>query len=67
MQSMINSILERQARSSDKLMRRLIEERDRKKLVDCNVNPSSSCAVNFTQTNTVTEPPRGGIHRPGSA
>jgi hypothetical protein len=56
---MINSALERQAKSSDELMRRLIEELDGKKLVDSNVNPSSSssssssssCVVNFAQTN----------------
>jgi hypothetical protein len=48
---MINSALERQAKRSDELMRRLIEEWDGKKLVDSNVNHSSSCAVNFAQTN----------------
>jgi hypothetical protein len=54
-QSMINSVLERQAKSSDKLVRRLIEEQDGKKLVDSNVNPSpSSYAVNFTQINLQT-------------
>jgi hypothetical protein len=48
---MINSVLKRQAKSIDKLVCRLIEEQDRKKLVDSNVNPSSSsCAVNFAQT-----------------
>jgi hypothetical protein len=50
-QSMINSALERQTKSSNKLVRRLIDERDRKKLVDSNVNPSSSCTFNFAQTN----------------
>jgi hypothetical protein len=51
-QSMINSALERQAKSSDKLVHRLIEERDRKILIDYSFNPSSSsCTVNFTQTN----------------
>jgi hypothetical protein len=52
-QSMINSVLKRQVKSTDKLICRLIDERDRKKLVDHNVNPSSSssCVVNFTQTN----------------
>jgi hypothetical protein len=50
-QSMINSALERQAKSSDELVRRLIEERDGEKLADSNVNPSpSSCAINFAQT-----------------
>jgi hypothetical protein len=52
---MINSALERQAKSSDELMHRLIEERDGKKLIDFNVNPSSSSyAVNFAQTNPQT-------------
>jgi hypothetical protein len=40
-QSMINSALERQAKSSNELMRRLIEERDEKKLMDSIVHPSS--------------------------
>jgi hypothetical protein len=48
---MINSALENQAKSSDELMCRLIEERDRKKLADSDINPSSSCAINFAQTN----------------
>jgi hypothetical protein len=51
---MINSVLERQAKSSNELMRRLIEERDEKKLVDSNVHASSSsssCIVNFAQAN----------------
>jgi hypothetical protein len=51
-QFMINSVLERQVKSSDELIRRLIEERKGKKLADSNDNPSSlSCNVNFTQTN----------------
>jgi hypothetical protein len=51
-QSMINSALERQAKSSNELMCRLIEEWDQKKLVDSNVHASSSsCAVKFAQTN----------------
>jgi hypothetical protein len=50
---MINSTLERQARSGDELMHRLIEERDRKKLIDSNVDPSS-CSINFAQTNSQT-------------
>jgi hypothetical protein len=51
-QVMINSVLERQAKSSNELMRRLIEERDEKKLVDSNVHASSSsCIVNFAQAN----------------
>jgi hypothetical protein len=51
-QSMINSALERQAKSTDELLHRLIEERNGKKLDATTVNPSSStCVVNFTQTN----------------
>jgi hypothetical protein len=51
-QVMINSVLERQVKSSNELMRKLIVERDRKKLIDSNVHTfSSSCAVNFAQTN----------------
>jgi hypothetical protein len=53
-QPMINFALERQAKSSDELVRRLIEQRDGKKLVDSDVNPSSSCAINFAQTNPQT-------------
>jgi hypothetical protein len=54
-QSMINSTLERQARSTDKLFLRLIEERDGKKLDSFNINPSSSsCAISFVQTNPQT-------------
>jgi hypothetical protein len=41
-QSMINSVLERQAKSSNELMRRLIEEQNEKKLLDSNVHPFSS-------------------------
>jgi hypothetical protein len=48
---MINSALERQVKSSDELVHRLIEERDEKKLLDSNVHPSSSCTINFAQTN----------------
>jgi hypothetical protein len=51
-QSMINSTLERQAKRSDELMCRLIVEWDGKKLVDSNVHhSSSSCTINFAQTN----------------
>jgi hypothetical protein len=51
-QVMINSALERQVKSSNEMMHRLMEERDGKKLVDSNVHASfSSCAVNFTHTN----------------
>jgi hypothetical protein len=39
----------------DKLLRRLIEERDEKKLDASSINPSSStCTVSFTQTNPHT-------------
>jgi hypothetical protein len=49
---MINYALERQAKSSNELMHMLIEEQNRKKLVDSNVHASSSsCAVNFAQSN----------------
>jgi hypothetical protein len=52
---MINSALERQAKSTDELVHRLIEELDGKNLADPNANPSSSSyAVNFTQTNPQT-------------
>jgi hypothetical protein len=51
-QNMINSTLERQAKSTDELLHRLIEEWDGKKHSDANVNSSSStCAINFAQTN----------------
>jgi hypothetical protein len=54
-QNMINSTLERQAKSTDELLRKLIGERDGKKRSDANVNPSSStCAINFSQTNPDT-------------
>jgi hypothetical protein len=57
-QSMINSALERQAKSTDELLHRLMEERDRKKLNATSANPSSStCAVGFTQTNPCTSGP----------
>jgi hypothetical protein len=46
---MINSVLERQAKSTNELHRMLVEE---KKLDTTSVNPSSStCVVSFTQTN----------------
>jgi hypothetical protein len=55
---MINSVLQRQAKSTDELLRRLIEERDEKKPDATKVNPSSStCAVSFTQTNLHTSGP----------
>jgi hypothetical protein len=60
-QFMINSTLERQAKSTDELLRRLIEERDGKKLDATIVNLSSStCTVNFTQTNLHTSDPSAG-------
>jgi hypothetical protein len=68
-QSMINSALERQTKSSAELMSRLIEGWDGKKLVDSNVNPSSSsCAINFAQTNTQTSgTSAGGTTMPNSS
>jgi hypothetical protein len=55
---MIDSTLERQAKSADELLRRLIEKWDRKKLDASKVNPSSSTyAVSFTQTNPHTSGP----------
>jgi hypothetical protein len=59
-QNMINSALERQARSTDELLCRLIEERDGKKLDTTSANPSSTCAVNFAQTNPHTSGPSAG-------
>jgi hypothetical protein len=60
-QNMINSVLERQAKSTDELLHRLTEERDGKKLNTTSANPSSSTyAVNFTQTNPHTSSPSAG-------
>jgi hypothetical protein len=59
-QAMINSALERQAKSTDELFRRLIEERDEKKFDATMVNPSSTCTVSFTQTNPHTSGPSVG-------
>jgi hypothetical protein len=53
-QSMINFALERQAKSINELLCMLIEEWDGKKLYNLNVNPSSFCIVNFTQTDPHT-------------
>jgi hypothetical protein len=66
---MINSTLENQAKSTNELLRRLIEERDGKKYGDSSVNPSSStCAVSFTQTNPHTSgPSAGGTSMPNSS
>jgi hypothetical protein len=47
-QNMINYALERQAKSTDELVHRLIEERDGKRCDDSNTKPSSSTStVNF--------------------
>jgi hypothetical protein len=55
---MINSALERQAKSTNELLRRLIEERDGKKYSDPNVNPSpSTSAVSFAPINPHTSGP----------
>jgi hypothetical protein len=53
-QSLINSALERQAKSIDELLRRLIEERDGKNFDATSVNPSSTSTISFTQTNPYT-------------
>jgi hypothetical protein len=65
-QVMIDSVLERQSKSTDELLRRLIEERDVKKTDATKVNHSSStCAVNFTQTNPhISGPSAGGTSMP---
>jgi hypothetical protein len=58
---MINSALERCAKSTDELLCSFIEERDGKKQNDANANPSSStCAINFAQTNLHTSGPSAG-------
>jgi hypothetical protein len=50
-QIMINYVLEKQAKSSNEMIHRLIEERW-KKIIDPNVNASSSSgSVNFVETN----------------
>jgi hypothetical protein len=60
---MINSTLERQAKSMDELLHRMIEERNGKKLDATSVNPSSSTsAVSFTQTNPHTSGASVGWH-----
>jgi hypothetical protein len=65
-QNMINFALERQAKSTDELLHRLIMEWDEKKHIDANVNPSSStCTVNFAQTNPhISGPLVGGTTKP---
>jgi hypothetical protein len=60
-QVMIDSALERQAKSTNEMLRRLIEERDGKRLDVTSANPSSStCAISFTQTNPHTSGPSVG-------
>jgi hypothetical protein len=60
-QNMINSALERQAKSTYELMCMLIEEQDGKKLDTTSANHSSfTCAVNFAQTNLHTSGPLAG-------
>jgi hypothetical protein len=65
-QAMINSALERQAKSVNELLRRLIKEQDEKKIDATSVNLSSStCTVSFTQTNPRTSGPSvGGTFMP---
>jgi hypothetical protein len=67
---MIDSVLERQAKSTDKLFYRLTDEQDGKKLDATKVNPSSSnCAISFTQTNPHTSGPSTGgtsMHNPST-
>jgi hypothetical protein len=65
-QAMIYCALERQAKSTDELLCKLIEDRDWKKFDATSVNPSSStCAVSFTQTNPHTSGASvGGIFMP---
>jgi hypothetical protein len=67
-QIMINYALERQAKSTDELLCRLIEEQDGKKLDASSANPSSTCAVGFAQTNPHTcGPSAGGTSMPNPA
>jgi hypothetical protein len=65
-QNMINSALERQTKSTDGLLRRLIEERDGKKHNDSNANLSSSTStVSFAQINPHSSgPSTGGTSMP---
>jgi hypothetical protein len=60
---MINTALERQTKNTNELLRRLIEERDRKKKLDAtSANPSSSTStVSFIQTNSHTSGPLAGV------
>jgi hypothetical protein len=60
-QNMITSALQRQAKSTDWLLHRLIKEQDGKKLEAISANPSSStCVVSFTQPNPYTSGPSVG-------
>jgi hypothetical protein len=60
-QVMTNSALERQAKSTDELLCRLIEEQDGKNPDATKVNPSScTCAINFTKINPYTSGPSSG-------
>jgi hypothetical protein len=62
---MINSALEMQAKSIDELLHRLIEEWDEEKHDTTSANTSSTCAINFTQTNPHTSGPLvGGTSMP---
>jgi hypothetical protein len=52
---MINSALERQAKSTDELLLRLIEEQNGEKLdTTIIISSTTSCIVTFTQTNPET-------------
>jgi hypothetical protein len=68
-QNMINSALEKQAKSIGELLHRLIEERDGEKPDATSTNPFSSiCMVGFTQTNPHTSgPSAGGTSMPNSS
>jgi hypothetical protein len=60
-QNMINSALERQAKTTDELLRRLMEERDGTRHYDSNAKPSSSTStINFAQINPHTSGPLAG-------
>jgi hypothetical protein len=62
---MINSVLERQAKSTNELLCRLIEEQDGEKHDATSANPSSTSVVNCTQTNPHTSDPLvGGTSMP---
>jgi hypothetical protein len=66
---MINSTLEKQAKSTDELLRKLIKEQDGNKLETTTVNPSSStCTISFTQTNPhISGASAGGTSMPNPA